>query len=270
MAVSGSEAFGRRQSGTVPIRPPDNPTRDRGAEPASPDGVARLAAKWNAPLIVQLRGILIGVGIVILLLAVYVATMKGFGRALNKQWEENAGYPGIEDAYKRNGSNNPALERAHNHCKSRSDFVRIDSNLSQALDQFPNVRVGEDALAKAAFYVSCLTTEEPNRFCQSAHRTHLVAALRDYFRLMTRVREERMMSTNGPFAASRMGLTGSPDRGATRPPPSAGTDARIVRGLRTLIGDGYVSPRDLKPVLGPPGDLDASLRGVEARRVGCP
>jgi hypothetical protein len=42
-----------------------------------------------------------------------------------------------------------------------------------------------------------------------------------------------------------------------------------VSGLRNLLADGYLSSRDLRPVLGPPGDLDVALRGVEPRRAGC-
>jgi hypothetical protein len=42
-----------------------------------------------------------------------------------------------------------------------------------------------------------------------------------------------------------------------------------VSGLRTLVVDGYLSRADLAPVLGPPGDLDLALRGVEPKRAGC-
>jgi hypothetical protein len=97
--------------------------------------------------------------------------------------------------------------------------------------------------------------------------------LKDYNRLMGRVREERVMSTSGPFAAVRMTLVApsSRDRSAATPPPppSARSDDRLVHGLRMLIVDGYLSRRDLEPVLGPPGDLDLVLRGVEPNRANC-
>jgi hypothetical protein len=51
--------------------------------------------------------------------------------------------------------------------------------------------------------------------------------------------------------------------------PRFSSDERVVSGLRTLVVDGYLSRGDLAPVLGPPGDLDLALRGVEPKRAGC-
>jgi len=225
---------------------------------------------FKAPLI-GLGSIVIGVGVVFLLAAVYVVGMKGFGKALDRHWAENVGYPGVEDAYKRIGRADAALEKIHNGCKSRSDFVRLDKGQRGALEGFDGLYSGEAALATAAFYLSCLTVENPARFCEPAHRAHLIAALKDYYRLMGRVREERVMSTSSPFAMERNALVGVPGREqrATTPPPSAQTDERVVSGLRKLISNGYLSRSDLAPVLGPPGDLDLALRGAEPRRTGC-
>jgi hypothetical protein len=196
---------------------------------------------------------------------------EGFGKALDQHWKENVGYPGVEDAYKRSARADVSLETIHNDCKSRSDFVSLDKNQTRALEGFDGLYSGEAAAAKAAFYVSGLTVEKPARLCQATHRAHLVEALKDYYRLMGRVREERMMSTSGPFAAQRLALMSTPgrgERGAT-PPPSARSDERVVNGLRTLLVDGYLSRRDLAPVLGPPGDLELALRGAEPKRTGC-
>jgi hypothetical protein len=126
-------------------------------------------------------------------------------------------------------------------------------------------------LAKAAFYVSCLSVEKPARMCQASHRAHLIAALKDYYKLMGKVREERFMSTSGPFAAQRMALMrpASRERGSAPPPPSARSDERLVNGLRALNAEGYLSRRDLEPVMGRPGDLDVALSGVEPKRAGC-
>jgi hypothetical protein len=202
----------------------------------------------GVPLVRQLGGILLG-------------ALVGVG---------NVGYPGVEDAYQRTVRPDASLEAIHNDCKSRSDFVRLDQGQAQAFEGFYGLYSGEAALAKAAYYVSCLTVEKPARMCHAAHRAHLIAALKDYNRLMGRVREERMMSTSGPFAAVRMTLMApsSRDRGATTP-PSARSDERVVYGLRMLIVDGYLSHRDLEPVLGPPGELGPALRGVEPKRAGC-
>ena len=225
---------------------------------------------FKAPLI-ELGGIAIGVGVVFLLGTVYVVGMKGFGKALDRHWAENVGYPGVEDAYKRIGRADAALEKIHNDCKSRSDFVRLDKGQRRALEGFDGLYSGEAALATAAFYLSCLSVEKPARFCEPAHRAHLVAALKDYYRLVGQVREERVIATSSPFAMERNALMSVPGREqrATTPPPSAQTDGRVVNGLRALIVNGFLSRSDLAPVLGPPGDLDLALRGAEPRRVGC-
>ncbi|MEA2989260.1 MAG: hypothetical protein QOG83_1971 [Alphaproteobacteria bacterium] len=230
----------------------------------------------RAPMIRQFGGIMFGLAVVVCLGGGYVVAMKGFGRALNQHWEQNVGYPDVEDAYKRTagaaaGGADVSLEQIHNDCKSRSDFVRLDKDKTRALDGFDGLYSGEYALYKAAFYVSCLAGEQPERFCRDAHRGHLIAALKDYYRLMGRVREERIISTSGPFAANRMALFGTASREIrpTTPMPSAQTDERVVNGLRVLIQNGYVSRKDLTPVMGPPGDLELALQGVEPRRTGC-
>jgi Na+-transporting methylmalonyl-CoA/oxaloacetate decarboxylase gamma subunit len=124
MSTNGNNGFGRRL-------PPDMKARMGAISPpfasaidAAPgrDGVKALATVLHAPpLVWQLRAVLVGVGIVFFLIAVYVVAMKGFGRALDKAWVENAGYPGVEDAYKR-GRTDTALDAVHNDCKARSDL----------------------------------------------------------------------------------------------------------------------------------------------------
>jgi hypothetical protein len=269
--VSANNTFGRRRL----------PERTTGlSESGKPAPLSNLVAAegsngggsvFNAPPVRQSAAVMVGVGIVLFLGLVYFVAMKGFGKALDQHWQQNVGYPGVEDAYKRVGRADASLESIHNDCKSRSDFVRLDNSQSRALEGFDGLYSGEAALAKAAFYLSCLAAEKPARLCQQVHRAHLVAALKDYYRLMGRVREERMLTTSSPFASERAALMGAPGREhrATTPPPSAQTDERVVNGLRMLIVNGYLSRADLAPVLGPPGDLDLALRGAEAKRAGC-
>jgi hypothetical protein len=269
MSANGNQGFGRR-------RPPERKSVAAGDATDGPGSGGR--AGWSgggglvgAPLAGQFGGIMFGLGILLCMGLGYVAMMKGFGRALDQHWRENVGFPGVEDAYKRIAGADVSLERVHNDCKSRSDFVRLDKRQRDALEGFDGLYAGESALATAAFYVSCLTAHPPERLCQPAHRAHLIAALKDYYKLMGKVREERMMSISSPFAAERMALMSGPRRELppTTPPPSAQTDERVVNGLRPLITGGYLARRDLEPVLGPPGDLDVALRGVEPRRAGC-
>jgi hypothetical protein len=263
--------FGRRRPPEPRSRaaPGEAPTRAHAHEAGPALRPALAAGVAAAEPLRWLRGVLFGVGLLAMFAGGYVLVMKGFGRALDQHWREQVGYPGLEDAYKRTGGADASLEAVHNDCKSRSDFVRLDRKQQRALGPFTDIHVGEASLAKAAFYVSCLAGEKPERFCRAPHRAHLVAALKDYFRLLGRVREERMMAMSAPFAAERMALIGTPGRDPSTPPPSAETDPRIVAALRTLIAAGYLRRRDLAPVLGPPGDLELALRGVEAKRDGC-
>jgi Na+-transporting methylmalonyl-CoA/oxaloacetate decarboxylase gamma subunit len=274
MSTNGNNGFGRRLPPDMKARmgaigPPLASTTD--AAPGR-DGVKALATVLHAPpLVWQLRAVLVGVGIVFFLIAVYVVAMKGFGRALDKAWVENAGYPGVEDAYKR-GRTDTALDAVHNDCKARSDFVQLDNGRTRAFDGFPDLYVGVSALNTSAVYLSCLMGYPPERLCKAAHRDHLIAALKDYYRLMMRVREERMMSTGGSFAATRMTLLGTSGRDLQAATASATeqTDARVLNGVRRMLSDGYLSRRDLAPVLGPRSDLELKLQGVVARKAGCP
>jgi hypothetical protein len=244
----------------VPAEPGNRP------DPSGPASILR------SRLIKQLGGILIGVGILIGLQAVYVVSMKGFGRALDQHWKDNFGYPGLEDAYLATKSRDNALEQAHNHCNARTDFVQLGRAERNALEGFDGLYSGESALAKASLYVSCLTTQSPSRFCQPPHRTHLVAALTDYYRLMSKVREERYLATTSPFAVEKGMLIhpgGSP-HGATGSPPSGQSDPRIVDGLRGLITAGYLSHSDLDGLpTALAGDLRGQLRTVKPARTAC-
>jgi hypothetical protein len=266
MNPGDNKTFGRRGLARPVSQPP-------AAEPGNDSNPSGRASFLRSPLIKQLGGILIGVGILIGLQAVYFVSMKGFGRALDQHWRDNFGYPGLEDAYLATKHRDNALEQAHNHCKARTDFVQLGRAERNALEGFDGLYSGESALAKASPYVSCLTTQSPSRFCQPPHRTHLVAALTDYYRLISKVREERYLAATSPFAVEKAMLIhpggGSP-RGATGSPPSGQTDPRIVDGLRGLITDGYLSHRDLDGLPSAlAGDLQGQLRTVKPARMAC-
>lgn len=266
--MEANKEFGRRQ---LPDRNPARPS-DAASSPSTVAAVAAvLAAFLAAPLIRQIGGILVGVAIVVLLVFAYVGMMKGFGRALDQQWSQNAiGYPGVEDAYNRRNDHDSLLQQIHNNCKSRSDLVRLPRGHDRALDGFDGLYAGEWSIARAAYYLACLTAEQPERLCRPAHRSHLIAALKDYYRLIARVREERLLAASGPFAAERMSLMRAPqDDGSPMRLPSARTDQRVVEGLRRLVTEGYLTTRDLAAVLESSSDLAPALAGVEPKRKGC-
>lgn len=209
----------------------------------------------------SVMGLLGGVAIVGFLFANHVVSMKGTGWALDQHWARNAGYPEVDDAYKRSGSNDKLLEQVHNDCKSRSDFVGRNRPKNHA-----DVMSADDiSLGRAAAYLTCLASERPVRFCQPAHRAHLLAAVKDYYRLKGKMREEAWMQNAGPFAVQRNTLTGDAVRA-----PSNTTDPAMVHALRALVIGGHVSTRELVAApSGWPNDLDTALRGAEPKQKGC-
>jgi hypothetical protein len=264
MTADNGRTFGRRGLAQLgaPAAAPAPP-----AEPRAPSGI-RLPG-----LAKPFFGILAGVALLLVLQAVYVAPMKGTGRALDQHWQQNVGYPGIEDAYQRTNGSDARLEEAHNHCAARADFVRLGPNERRALEGFDGLYSGESALAKAAAYLSCLMAQKPARFYQPAHRTHLVAALGDYFRLMTKVHEERWLQSTSPFALERGQLIQPPRSttfGQSGPPPSAQTDPRVLAGLRTLVAAGYITRRDLSGLpRAAAAELENRLHGLDGKKADC-
>jgi hypothetical protein len=256
--MSDSNGFGRRQSITI------EHLKARAAAETGGSGRFRLALP--APV----KGLLIGFGAVGFLFAVHVAAMKGFGRALDRHWAENVGYPGIEDAYQRSSGAgaDKLLEQVHNDCKSRSDFVGRNRPKTHA-----DVMSGDDvALGRAVTYLSCLAGEKPARFCWAAHRAQLFAAIKDYYRLKAKMREEHVLMNSGPFAANRNALIGAPTRELvpTTSPMAAESDPRVIAALKALVVQGHATSRGLVRATGGwPNDLDLVLRGVEAKQKGC-
>jgi hypothetical protein len=213
-------------------------------------------------------GLLLGFGIVSLLFAVNFAAMKGFGRALDRHWTENVGYPGVEDAFKRVGSTDKLLEQVHNDCKSRSDFVGRDRPRKRGEAM---MSVDDTFLGRAVVYLSCLAASQPERFCQPPHRKHLFAAVKDYYRLKGKIREEQVFSRQGPFAAQRDLLMG-PTRETlpTTATMALESDPRVIDAFKALVGGGYVTSRELVNATGGwPSDLDLVLRDVKPTRKGC-
>jgi hypothetical protein len=249
-----SDGFGRR---------PPMTREDLKAIQQAPAGGG--GASFTLP--VPVRGLLLGFGVVGLLFAVYVVAMKGFGRALDRHWSESVGYPGVEDAFKRTAGTDKLLEEVHNDCKSRSDFVGRNRPKTRA----DVLSADEIILGRAVAYLTCLAAAQPSRFCQAAHRGHLFAAVKDYYRLKGKMREERVLSHQGPFAAQRDMLIG-PTRETlpTTAQMMLASDPRVIDAFKALVAGGYLTSRDLVIAAGGwPNDLDLALREVKPTRKGC-
>ena len=89
--------------------------------------------------------------------------------------------------------------------------------------------------------MSCLAAENPRRLCQVAHRTHLLAAMKNYYHLQTKTSDRDIQIK---------------------------TDPQVTEALRALVLNGYVPRRDI--LAAGPSDLEAALRKVEpAKKSGC-
>jgi Na+-transporting methylmalonyl-CoA/oxaloacetate decarboxylase gamma subunit len=263
MSPSGN-GFGRR----TPMR--DNPPPRPNPSPVEPTGPS-LVDLLTSRGMKQIGGMLLGVAIVFAVITIYVSGMKSAGRALDKHWAENAGYPTLDQLPPRRENTPSTYNELRTACLATAKKAGLSRATNNELDYFVNIRVGEDKLEQHAAFIDCLITQHPGRLCQTEHRAHLVGAVRDYFHLRTRVREEWMMARS-PLSAPGVGLVGMPGRhGISAQYPSERTDPRIVSGLRSLIESGHLTTADLGAGFFSrmPGDLGEQLKGAEAKKRTC-
>jgi hypothetical protein len=220
----------------------------------------------------QIGGVTIGIAIVLAVATFYIVSMKSAGRALSDHWAQNAGYPQIDNPPVKRADQGATYNELRTTCKPRAERVQISQAMRQDLDYYPNIWVGEEQVMQHAAFVDCLITEMPTRLCRPEHRAHLVDAVRTYFRMRVKVREEWAMTRNNPFGAHAVGLVAAPgSTGVSARYPSERTDPRIVAGLRDLIAKGYITPTDLGggAFSRMPGDLAETLKGVERKQQSC-
>lgn len=205
----------------------------------------------------QWRGVLAGIAVICVVVGGYFAMNKGAARVFDRFWNDASALPGIEDAYKRSGladggPKDLLLEQVHNECKSRSEYILRSQPRNadgSASDSF--------LLAKQVTYLSCLASERPNRFCQAGHRSHLLMAVRDYYRLMGRMRGDRAAAQ---AVAAMAPVSSGP----------AESDPLVLSALQALVAKGYVARRDLiGAASGWPNDLETGLAGVAPTQRGC-
>jgi hypothetical protein len=205
----------------------------------------------------QWRGVVAGIAVIGVLVGGYFAMNKGAARVFDRFWNDSSALPGIQDAYKRSGladggAKDLLLEQVHNECKSRSEYI-LRSQPRNADGSAPD----SFTLAKQVTYLSCLASERPNRFCQAGHRSHLLMAVRDYYKLMGRMRGDRA-------AAQAVAASAAVSAGP------AESDPRVLTALQTLVQRGYVARRDLVGAAsGWPNDLEAGLASVAPTQRGC-
>jgi hypothetical protein len=262
--------FGRRSPPQDQVRRPANAVSPPPA--ASSQASGRPLMQFLAlPGVRQIAGITLGVAIMFGLIMIYVSGMKTAGRALGRQWEENAGYPALDSPSARRAGAGLASD-VRTTCKARAEQVKLNAATRRDLDYYVDIWVGEEQVMQHAAFIACLVSTQPARFCQPEHGGHLAGAMRDYFRLRLRVREEWTMARNNPFGAAQAGLMPLPGaQGINARFPSERTDPDIVAGLTRLITDGYLTRADLGAGMFSrmPGDLETQLTGVERNKRSC-
>jgi hypothetical protein len=235
---------------------------------AAPPALMQLLASRGVR---QIAGIMLGVAIVFGAITIYVGGMKKAGRALDRQWEENAGYPALDSPPARRAGADVSSD-VRTTCKARAEQVKLNAATRRDLDYYVNIWVGEEQLLQHAAFITCLSSTQPARLCQPEHRGHLAGAVRDYFRLRMRVREEWTMARTNPFGAAQAGLMPLPGaQGINARFPSERTDPDIIAGLTRLIADGYLARADLGAGMFSrmPGDLETQLTGIERKKRSC-
>ncbi|MEW6449918.1 MAG: hypothetical protein AB1490_04660 [Pseudomonadota bacterium] len=204
----------------------------------------------------QWRGVFAGLAVICVVVGGYFAMNKSAVRVFDRFWNDASALPGIEDAYKRSGlgdgiAKDLLLEQVHSECRARSEY--IGRSQPRKADAGP---ADSFTLAKQVTYLTCIASERPHRFCQAGHRSHLLMAVRDYYKLMGRMRDERMASTAGIVDAA--------------PLQAADSDPRVLNALKALVLKGYVARRDLVGAAsGWPNDLEAGLGSVDPKQRGC-
>ena len=166
----------------------------------------------------KLRRMVFWIGAAALLIGIYVGT-RGSGQGLSQYWKTNGGTV-ADEIYVPIGAKDVFLDQANKTCSSRGDAT------------------AGGPVRKASTYVACLAAENPKRLCQATHRTHFIAAMRNYYRMQAQSRETTIR-----------------------------TDPQVAAALKAVIANGHIPRRDI--IAAGPSDLEAALRGAEPARSGC-
>lgn len=199
-----------------------------------------------SPLVKQIGGMALGVALAFAIGGAGAYFMKQAGKSVERNFLEraNAGNPAaaIEQA-----SDDPLLKRVHRVCTDRAAAANLTEAQKRATDVSDSLYIVEDRLVRAATYVTCLTKEQPQRFCQKPQRDHLFEAVRQYFKLVVQAREEWQLQMNGPAAMVRGPIDFN--QLAAIGMPSTRMDPQLQEGLIALDTNGYIPAGDFVRLL---------------------
>jgi hypothetical protein len=193
------------------------------------------------PLVKQVGGMALGVALAFAIGGASVYFMKQAGKALDRGFVEtaNAGNPAA--AIEQAGGGDALLQRVHRICTDRAATAEL--NAAQRNAAFDSLYVVEHRVVRGGAYVACLTREQPQRFCQKAHRDHLYEAVRQYAKLVVQAREEWQIQAGSPSAMIAGGPIDYKQDAAGM--PSARIDPQLKEGLVALEADGYIPASDV-------------------------
>ena len=131
----------------------------------------------------KLRRMVFWIGAAALLTGIYVGT-RGSGQGLSQYWKTNGGTV-ADEIYVPIGAKDVFLGQANKTYSSRGDAT------------------GGGPVRKASTYVACLAAENPKRLCQATHRTHFIAAIRNYYRCRRKSARPRSEPTRKSLRRSK-------------------------------------------------------------------
>jgi hypothetical protein len=252
MTLRGNSEFGRRAM-TSP-----GPT-------AMPPG-SRMPPGW--------RRILLGVATALILGATLFQLMKYAGRVLDRKFQksmENVDMRVPERPINHFGVDE-SVQALHQACMERAKDGKLNDAQIRAADGRQDIIVGEGELARGSAYIECFAKAQPPLlFCLAPHRTQLVGAMGQYFKLYALMRKAWTVAAEESGRAQKTVPTAAAYRLEQRialSMPSAVMSPSMLAALRSLAASGYVSIENFAGLTGI-GELREALIKIAPNKAAC-
>ena len=250
-------SFGKRGRATPP--PPPGPPNGGGTSaPAAPDGEPGASPiLWR-----QLRGIGIGVAIVLGLMLANNIGMRAMGRVLDAKWADGDGVHWTRIAPATTEPDGTVARRLRDMCLQVTPFPIRTKVTGEQLYEWELGITREKQLTTVAAFLACGAERMPERLCNSAERTRFAEQLKHYSKFYTIVASGKALT----------GLPPDPDvpmKQVVTRPAYEGEHERLGRSVRQLAERGYLSTSDFGFLgFGVPPELAPHLK-VEAKERAC-
>ena len=209
-----------------------------------------------SPLVKQIGGMALGVALAFAIGGAGSYFMKQAGKSLDRNFVVRANPGNPAAAIEQVGGGDAQLQRVHRICTDRAATAGLTETQKRATDATDSLSIVEHRVARAGAYVACLTTEQPQRFCQKPQRQHLFEAVRQYAKLVIQAREEWQIQKGSPA----MAVGGRPvdfNQLAAIGMPSVRMDPQLEAGMTALDTNGYI----------PVGEIAQLVSGSASNRM---